>query len=252
MTNGEKPYMTYSRLGGQGDVTQNVAMVGDMAYYRDCTSGDYICDPVEPFKEIDHLEYGMMYDDTICCDDGHRDNILGPYHTHVSIGIAYDNYTFVLVQNFENIYITPQSPSDQTPIMQFADGELTIQGKMMTAQFSPLLYHSNTITIFYDPLPTADEYELHKMDNHYGDGKYVACVLQELQTMYCPGVATLTADTWGYNNTPDYDTFLIKADLHSILDKSGVYTVVLTAEPVNAKENDASWRVYTYSIRYEK
>lgn len=54
------------------------------------------------------MEY--VYNDTICCDNAHRHNILNKYHTHVSIGIAYDNTYFAIVQNFENNYIKFDKP----------------------------------------------------------------------------------------------------------------------------------------------
>ncbi|WP_415283924.1 CAP domain-containing protein [Candidatus Nitrososphaera sp. FF02] len=66
MTNGEKPYMTYSRLGGTGYVSQNVATAGDEQYFEDCTSGEYYCEPMDPLAEIEDLERSMMYDDEVC------------------------------------------------------------------------------------------------------------------------------------------------------------------------------------------
>src|SRR5687767_4581800 len=105
MSNGEKPYMTYTKYGGQGSVWQNVAMTGDEYSDNDCRSGFYLCDKINPFQEIDLHQYGLVYDDLECCDNGHRDNILDKHHTHVSIGIAYDDYNFVIVQNFEANYI---------------------------------------------------------------------------------------------------------------------------------------------------
>jgi hypothetical protein len=40
----------------------------------------------------------------------HRNNILHKHHTHVSIGLAYDKYSFVFVQNFENNYVEFDRP----------------------------------------------------------------------------------------------------------------------------------------------
>lgn len=104
MTNGEKPYMTYTRYGGEGSVQQNVAIAGfSMEQYDECRTSILIdCEKIEPLSTIEELEYEMMYKDAECCNDGHRDNILDPRHTHVSIGIVYDKYYLAFVENFEN------------------------------------------------------------------------------------------------------------------------------------------------------
>ena len=40
---------------------------------------------------IANSEWGMMYNDEACCNNGHRMNILSSQYTQVAIGIAYDN-----------------------------------------------------------------------------------------------------------------------------------------------------------------
>ncbi len=92
-----KPYMRYSAYGGTGYVGQNIA------YYsfdeiKGCQSGKFIC-KFEPLKWLKEDEYSMMYD----ANWGHRDNILENHHTHVSLGLAHDEYRLYLVQNFEII-----------------------------------------------------------------------------------------------------------------------------------------------------
>ena len=106
MSNGEKPYMTYSRYGGMGSVGQNVAIAGfNKTQYEQCVQNTlYDCEKINPITTIEELQYEMMYNDKECCDDGHRNNILNKYRTGVSIGIVYDEYYLVLVQNFENNY----------------------------------------------------------------------------------------------------------------------------------------------------
>jgi hypothetical protein len=52
----------------------------------------------------------MMYNYNECCNDGHRENILGKVHTHVSIGIAYNSYDITYVQNFEDQYVSWSTP----------------------------------------------------------------------------------------------------------------------------------------------
>ena len=69
--------------------------------------------------------------------------------------------------------------------------------------------------------------------------------------MYCPDAITETAMVWQYLDSVEYDSFLIAASLHRILDHKGVYTIVVTAEPVGAKEYDESWPVASYSIWHD-
>lgn len=51
--------------------------------------------------QITAHNWGMMYDDAES-NWGHRDNMINPEHTSVSIGIAFDNNNLVMVQDFEH------------------------------------------------------------------------------------------------------------------------------------------------------
>src|SRR5213594_4675281 len=110
-TDGMKPYMRYSLNDGTGYVAQNAAAkyseIDDPVFSSRidaCKQGIAYCDPTDVKKAIDTAEYNMMYDDAES-NWGHKDNILDKYHTHVSVGIAYDSLDFAIVQNFENQYI---------------------------------------------------------------------------------------------------------------------------------------------------
>jgi len=46
----------------------------------------------------------MIYDNAKCCTDGHKNNTLDKFHTHVSLGIAFNKYYFAMVQNLEKYY----------------------------------------------------------------------------------------------------------------------------------------------------
>ena len=99
MTDGKTPYIMYAEYNGSGAVSQNIAVDG--------ISNDYHL--IDPFKSVDVLQRGMMYNDGDV-DWSHRYNILDEFHTDVSLGIAYDNHFFVLVQNFENNYLKLNRP----------------------------------------------------------------------------------------------------------------------------------------------
>ncbi len=78
LSNGEKPYVTYSKNGGTGYVAQNVAI-------SQCSG---FCTGYDLEEQIRDSQYEMMYNDA-ASDWGHRDNIIDPHHTHVSLGIAH-------------------------------------------------------------------------------------------------------------------------------------------------------------------
>lgn len=81
-TSGYKPYMRYTLAEGKGFIAENVA----------CHLGNY---PINPKEILKQLESNMMYKDWMW-DWGHRDNILDPFHNKVSIGIAYDEFNYIL------------------------------------------------------------------------------------------------------------------------------------------------------------
>ena len=240
-TDGEKPYMTYSRHDGIGDVAQNIATTGDLAGYLSCVSGAFLCGRIDPFEEIKDHEYAMMYDDDECCDNGHRDNILDKYHTHVSIGVAYDAYFLVLVQNFENQYIAwadrinEDNPSDDT---------ITMAGYFENNRDG---YTSNdlildALSIYYDESPTRETYKDNIDTQSYGSGELVGVVVEPLRSGWFyeqPGNYTLIeAGEWQVSNKG----FEIEFSLQELTIKhgDGVYTVTVWSKDENDDDFVAS------------
>jgi hypothetical protein len=180
-TNGEKPYMLYSKLGGYGKLRQNVALIGDPKLYGKCVSGELDCKKINPLKTINLLEDIMVYNDAHA-KWHHRYNILDMYPTHVSLGIAYDEYSFALVQHFENNYVNFSYP-------------ITMDGKDKHVRVSGTILDSTTrfhgIEIYYDELPSQTQYEKYKDPGTYQPGKLVAAVKDATNV----GFAT------GYSNT---------------------------------------------------
>jgi len=211
MTNGEKPYMTYTRLGGQGEVSQNVSFSG----YEDpeeCMKSFVICETIEPLDEIEKAEHSMMYNDAES-DWGHRDNILRPYHTDVSLGIAYDDYTFVLVQNFEDNYIK------FTKNISENNGVVSFSGTIKEGSLSG-------ININFDPPPSSSLYQQHKDDKSYQIGDFIASINKPLEGggYYEPSENTFEiADNW----TEEGNFVDISFDISPFVTKAGVYTVSL-------------------------
>jgi uncharacterized protein YkwD len=227
-TDGMKPYMRYSVYNGTGYVVQNIDAGGyDNVTLDKCKNSILLCAKTNPYKEIDDSEWNMIYNDTICCDNGHRHNILGKYHTHVSIGIAYDNTYFAIVQNFENNYI-----KFDKPFLQHNNNN-----KHIIIQISGTLSKSNThldnIGVFYDETPTPLVYRQHKDDMSYKLGKFIATIVKPppLFSQYeQPSDYTLIqADKW----STDGQSFDVRFDFSPILKTEGVYTIVVYLEDDN-------------------
>jgi len=228
MTNGEKPYMTYSRYGGEGSVQQNVAIAGFSAgQYEDCRSNILIdCEKIKPLATIEELEYEMMYRDKECCKDGHRDNILDPHHTHVSIGIVYDQYYLAFVENFENNYGLDLTVSN---------GQVRITGQLLEGELEQ-------ISIYFDEMPTPAIYDQNKHLLSYSAGDLAAMVVKPLPPGYYyetpQGYTLVQANRW-----EDADSINVTFNLASAVEEDGVYTLFAMV-----KNDEEMFDVMSYSI----
>lgn len=229
MTNGEKPYMTYTRYGGDGSVQQNVAIAGFTSeQYSECVNNVlYNCEEIDPVSTIQELQHEMVYDDKECCNDGHKDNILGKYHTHVSIGIVYDRYYLAFVQNFENDYGLD---------VQVSDGRARIYGVLAAGTL-------DQITIHYDRMPTPATYEQNKHMLSYSSGDLVAAVAKPLPLGYSyqepDGYSLIVANRWDVRGNSMDVTF----DLADVVDEDGVYTLAAIV-----KDGDETFEATSHSV----
>lgn len=169
---GYKPYMLYSFYNGTGYVQQNVGQISyvlannSQGYYTvsdQCyDETKFYCPVIDQYDAISNLEHSMMYNDKLCCNDGHRNNILNKYHTHVSIGIAYNDYYFVMVQNFENHYLGPNFK-----IMK-EDDDIKLEARISDPdKFDFVINH---VSFFLDEFPTKLHYEKNRDKNSYDFG----------------------------------------------------------------------------------
>jgi hypothetical protein len=169
--NGLKPYMLYSLHNGAGYVQQNVGQISyvktdyvikGITSYSFCNNNSKIyCEPLDPFDAIDNLENSMMFDDFLCCQDGHKNNILDKLHTNVSIGIAFNEYYFVLVQNFENNYLKYNLSNE-------IDREFLLEAKMLDPKSDLRLSH---ISFYFDNLSNQEQCEQNKNKLNYSMGQ---------------------------------------------------------------------------------
>lgn len=208
-TQGYKPYMRYTLLGGVGAVEENIAFISwESTYYTGINNVE---------KSISDLEYSMMYNDSACCSDGHRDNILSPLHNRVSIGVAYNSTALFFVEDFENYYINLQ---------------LTLVGSSVSIQGTPvnLSQKSSEMAVFYDPIPTSENVSaLNNSPHEYDPGTLVGGVFPPCPVV-CPysqtGV-TVYASHWEYTPTEVSLSFSLSQFVQRF--GPGVYTLYLLA-----------------------
>jgi uncharacterized protein YkwD len=185
-TQGYKPYMRYSLLGGRGADFENVA------YYYFSISHFLSTDSVE--TAVKELEYSMVYNDSSCCANGHRYNVLDPLHNQVSVGVAYNSTTVYFDEEFENNYIdlnfTVAQASSPDPYY------VTLKGVPTGSFPSP-----NSLYVAFDnpPSPTTPG-QLNSAPHEYGPGSLIGGVLPRIGLFgdcgqFASGT-TVCADTW--------------------------------------------------------
>jgi uncharacterized protein YkwD len=232
-TNGEKPYMTYTQYDGEGSVQQNVAIAGfSPEQYEQCVTNILVeCEKIEPLSTIEQLQNEMMYNDKECCNDGHRNNILDPHHTHMSIGIVYDQYYLAFVQNFENNYGLN---------VDVKNSEIEVSGRLLDGQL-------DHIAIYYDEMPTREVYEQNKDLLSYSAGELVAMVVKPLPPGYYyespQGHNLIEANRWDVQG----DSVNVTFDLADAVDKDGAYTLFAQVKDGNEMFDVTSHSVFVNS-----
>ncbi len=171
---GMKPYMRYTLLGGNQSIQENVAYIYDSA-------------GVNVTQAISRMENNMVYNDSECCNNGHRYNILNPQHNEVSIGVAYNRTTVYLTEDFISNYVTWQygTPS-------YNDGVVSLEGS------APPGYTLSSIDIDYDP--QVQNMTVSQLDStsdySYGQGIAGVGYSKGLTRYYFPNITTVYASTY--------------------------------------------------------
>jgi len=214
-TQGYKPYMRYSLLGGRGADFENVA------YYYFSVPRFFSTGAVE--SAIRELEYSMVYNDSSCCANGHRYNILDPLHNQVAIGVAYNSTAVFFDEEFENNYInlnfTVAPASSSTPYY------VTLKGSPTASFPSP-----NSIYIAFDSTPTASTAaQLNSGPHEYGPGTLEGGVIPRTGFLGDCGQfssgTTVCADTWDVTQKSVDIAFPLEPFIRNY--GSGVYTLYL-------------------------
>ena len=207
-TQGFKPYMRYTLLGGVGAVSENVAYI--------TWKGNHFTNTSTVESSIGTLEHAMMYNDSICCNNGHRLDIINPLHNHVAFGIAYNSTTLFFVEDFENYYLDLSYNVSNSH--QFS----------MNGSFLAPVASLSQIFVTYDSTPSAETpAQLDKGPTEYDPGYLLGGVLPPCSgscSVFASGV-TVRAAVWQV--TPE--SLAITFDLSPFIRVygAGVYTVYL-------------------------
>ena len=224
---GHKPYMVYTQTGGTSYAAENAASFGwknDEWRQAGCNSALVRCSVPTPEKAVRDLQWLMMYDDAHA-DWGHRDNILGETHRAVNVGIAWNNRRVTFVQHFEGGAVTADAPPslDQNSVLSLSvtknEGGVRIGG---------------LVSVYFDPTPRPVSRELNDSLDSYcvGGGATTRCGDSVVRILDPPQPGRFYTDlddnevvatTWTETTT----SFSFSADVGSLMEKPGVYTVIL-------------------------
>ena len=219
---GRKPYMLYRQAGGTGVVAENAA--GGGFSQEHCQRPRTVCGLTDPKASIRDHQWGMMYDDAHA-DWGHRDTIINPHYDTLNIGIAFDAHQLRFYQHFEyNGVAYVEEP--------------VLDGRVLRLRPRPLDGHTiASVAVFYDPPPTPKApSEIELLTSYCTGGGFtddcddvgpVATVLKPPPLgSYYVGLdpVKVVAQEW---NDLDDGSVVIEADLNSLVDRSGVYTIVV-------------------------
>ena len=206
-TQGYKPYMRYTLVGGKGAVSENIAFAGN--WFNAGTS----------LKEaLRKSEWGMMNDDAEW-NWGHRDNIIDSLHNKVSIGIAYNNDDVYFVQDFEDDCISWNT-------LSVSGSAVLMEGTILNQSQS-----ISSISIYFDdPCNlTVQQLENSPYNGAYNSGTFVGNVQSPPPVGYYyeqpKDHILIVADEWNVLG----NNFDVSFDLASAFSKDGrgVYTLCL-------------------------
>ncbi len=229
---GMKPYMRYTLLGGNQSVQENIAYT--KSGVKACIGT--LCQNIGNINvtmALKNMEYNFVYNDSACCNNGHRDNILDPNHNQVSIGISYNGSTVYLVQDFINNYI---SWLNDTPRVNSSSMQAVLEGSINQS------YRLSTIEISYDQPVTNMTMSQLDYTSEYSYGQPVAGVVSSPLNYY-PSLTTIVASNY-YTKGND---FFISFDMDKLISGNGPgeYTIEVW---LNGTESNSSFIGSTYTI----
>ncbi len=228
---GMKPYMRYTLVGGTGSVEENIAYT--KSGVKACIGT--ICNSygnINITSSLQQMEYNMVYNDSGCCKNGHRDNILDPNHNQVSIGISYNSTTIYLVEDFVNNYISWFNNTPNTS----NNSEVSLKGATSPG------YQLSSIEVTYDQQTQIMSPQQLNQTSEYGYGQSIAGIVSSALDYY-PDLTTIVADNY-YTKGND---FLVSFNMTKLIKQygQGEYTVMVW---LNGTASNGSFVGSTYTV----
>ena len=225
-TYGLKPYMRYTVLGGRASISENVAYV-------------YKSNGVNVLDSLRNMEYQMVYNDSYCCNNGHKYNILNPAHNEISIGVSYNLTTIYFTEDFVDYYINWVY---DTP--NFNNNIVSLKGQTLFG------YNLSSVEVTYDaPLVNMSVEELRHTFS-YGYGQTIAGIGYKLngRNYYFPNLTTIYANTY-VNQGNNFD---VEFDISSLAQQygSGEYTVIVWVINSTNRNNENLCTTDAYGIQH--
>ena len=225
---GKKPYMAYSQAGGTSYVAENVAVAGHHVAglaTNDCSSFFSLCEQLIPDEQLAELQNRMVYDDADS-NWGHRETMLDPGHSEVSIGIAFDEEFISLVQHFSG----GSARIVEGPA--FTDTQLSMKVEILDNAVQVF----KAVTIWWEPLPTPrNPMEISALRSYCVGGDFTAKCGDPIFVVVPPppvgqiyhGLTKdhIVADAW----TVDSGLLEIRATMPKSAMRTGMYTVSVFA-----------------------
>lgn len=226
-SDGVKPYVVYTKLGGRGNVAEN-----DYYTYSYCPTSNCLENTYDPYVEIKRGEDSMINNDA-ASNWGHKKNILDPNHTHVNFGIAYTNDRFYFIENFENNLVNWQT-------IKLTGGTLMLSGTILPG------YTMDSIDVFSDPSPKAlTENDLDNSPPYnagyydqgtdvgmivprpMGNSYYPECSPGKITASFSDGKSDCLDYTMYVNNSISPNGINTVIDVSKWLDTGGLHTIYL-------------------------
>jgi len=208
---GYKPYHRYSQAGGDDNISENVSF--QQHYWS--RPGFHI----DVYKMMLKSHKDMLNEKPP--NDGHRQNILDPYHTHVGIGLAFDRYNVYMTQEFLDRYVEVDTAF---PRKAKLGDKITLTGKILNPKHTV-----SSITIFYEPIPKPMSIKKLKSTYAYGlpnKRHDLFPVLKDSRRYYVGG---------GRGDIHIFDDGRFESPIPFFKKLEGIYTVVVRVEDERGK-----------------
>ncbi|MCU4177576.1 CAP domain-containing protein [Carboxylicivirga sp. N1Y90] len=131
---GEKPYIRFANDGGVHHMVENASSIS--------SEGQLPMEPnnISAYMQECHLAFMAERKP----NDGHKQNCIDPFHTHVGIGVAWDGGEFRYYENFLDVYLNFGHIKQET----YVGDEIKLSFKMDTDN-----YHLYSIVVYSEEFP---------------------------------------------------------------------------------------------------